>query len=396
METAVARAALVALALIGCHHARPTLYGEPVPDGCSADGPIGDEACMGWYVDRTKMLGKDEYEDRNLAHYVASVGERVVRATGDRRDWQFRVLDDSDPQAEANISTTVYITRGAIGRLRDEAELAALLGHEIGHVVAGHARDAIEEFNRGTSTSPRDVRAERDDEIQADELAVLFTARAGYDPRAVETMLRALAAGDPDEEDASDTHPRWTERLARVQAFAMQLPARGERRPKEYLAHIAHLVYGVDPRAVALGKTAGLFARAHVAVDFPRGWTGAVAYEGKISVVLPDDVSIVMYVIPRAAASTVKLEATREKVVDGVPVGNQLLVVTVTGDYGVAKTAAAVRAAVRAPTAAELAALVPRRVDLAAKRRLWPEPLSESKDLSDYGLSWVVPTASKK
>jgi len=380
MEVAVARAAAVALALTvaGCTH-QAMLYGEAVPSGCSADGPFGSEDCMGWYIDRLKMLDRAEYDDAGLARYVSSVGERVARATGDRRRWTFRLTDDADPQAEANISTTVYITRGALARLRDEAELAGMLGHEIGHVLGGHARDAVVEHGRGVRESSWDLQSQRDDEIQADELAVLFTQRAGYDPHAVESMLRALAAGEPadDPDRGADPHPRWTERLARIQAFAMHFHG-GERRAKEYLAQIQNLVVGDDPRNAKVLGNAVVFARTGLAIDLPEGWISTLGSDGGVGIDYRGDLTLRLAVRPARAKATIKSDPDHDSFFETAEGHGRLLVIEVDGKQGEV-LAKRVRRAVRPVRPDEVAKLEPHRIDLSAPRVLWPDPVVEEK-----------------
>jgi len=114
----VARPALVVFALIGCAHHHTMMYGEPAPEFCAAGPSTSDERCLGWLLDRVMMMSANDYEDRQLIAYVRSVGARLVAAAGDHRMWTVHVLDDPEVQANANISTTVYITRGALAKLR--------------------------------------------------------------------------------------------------------------------------------------------------------------------------------------------------------------------------------------------------------------------------------------
>src|SRR5262249_34408193 len=108
VEVAMGRAALWAVIIAACAHQ------APLP-----------ESVMAQAYDKLCLLPGVEYDDPALAAYVTQVGRRVVHANGDRRPWTFRVLDDDYVQAYAGVGTTAYLTRGALARLRSEAELAA-------------------------------------------------------------------------------------------------------------------------------------------------------------------------------------------------------------------------------------------------------------------------------
>jgi len=374
-------AALIALS--GCAHEK--LYGEPVPDGCHADSARGSEACMGWWIDRTKMLAYPELHDAELSRYVDRVANRVAHAAGDHREWHVRIVDIADVQAEANIWTTLYVTRGALTRMRDEAELAGVLGHEIGHVMAGHLRDAIIENARGVREQSRDLDSLRDDESQADELAVQYVGRAGYDVMGVERMLRAFAAGDPpdDPDRGGDPHPRWNPRIARVQAFAMHFHG-GETNVAEYARHVAGLAVGEDPRLDAvLGKTV-IFAKLGIAIDLPPGFTYAIAVDNAVSVSFNDDNDVSLRVI--AARGEPAMKFGPDHAFTTVRVRDQLFLIDATG-VDRADLVAKLRAAIRAPTTKELRKLVPQRLDATAKRALWPDAPPDS---TGPNLTWSM------
>lgn len=359
----MARAALVALAVTGCLHAPPT----------GAVCAQLTDRCVGHAIDQVMMTAYwNEYDDPALAAYVAGVGQRLLRAAGRTERWRFRVLDLADANGQANLDTTVYVTRGALARLRSEAELAGLLGHEIGHVLAGHGHEAIAESARRAPRSDGDrvLRAARDDEIQADELGVLLASRAGYEPRAVETMLRALAAGDTrTEPDPDDPHPGWVERLARVRAFAARLP-HGELGTRRYLAAISGLVVGEDPRELAIVDSTIVLARAGLAFELPPGTRAEPSSEG-LMFALGDGAGLIRPISSRFAhyLSAKRTADTWQWIARG-PRGAALVVVT---SAHPARTAAILQHAQRAPRADELAALHPSRVDLAAPRPLWPD-----------------------
>src|SRR5687767_101561 len=83
-------------------------------------------------------------QDQALQEYVQRVGATMA-AVSERPQlpWQFRVLDDAQPNAFALPGGYIYITRGLLGLMDSEAELASVLGHEIGHVTARHSVSMI-------------------------------------------------------------------------------------------------------------------------------------------------------------------------------------------------------------------------------------------------------------
>ncbi len=166
-----------------------------------------------------------------LEAYVRSVGERLVRAVDDpTRDWKFRVLDLDTVNAWAAPGGRVFVTRGLLVHLSSDAELAAVLAHEMGHVVAGHGRDFLTEAPPTSEYTPsllaRAAVFDRDEERQADEMAVRFMEAAGYDGRAMSSMLRALHRGaapsptSPNEHGWARRHPPLPVRLARAERTA--------------------------------------------------------------------------------------------------------------------------------------------------------------------------------
>jgi len=359
MEGAVVRAALAVLALTACaHHA---------PATCDARDTLAFDRCVGSALDQVMVTSGTwaEIDDPDLRSYVHTVGMRLVHAAGNQEDWTFRVVDDPDVSGESSFGNTIYVSRGALARLRDEAELAGLLGHEIGHVLAGHAHDGLIERTREVAVWTHD--RDRDDEIQADELAVMLTSRAGYDPGAVETMLRAIAAGSP-AGDESDVHPPMPERLLCLRAFTSQLPAGGTHDAAAFAVYTRRLVVSEDPRVVHVVGTAIILARAGLAIDMPHGSQAELASDQVVAAV--DGSAVIVKPITRELAHYISASSEPDK-----------LTLIRTGPHGAAMIAIAGPAPratlallhLRAPTHAELAALQPQLMDAAAPRKLWPE-----------------------
>lgn len=372
------RAAVLALAvaLAACASKPPMVLGERMPAGCTKK--THSERCIGWVFDRLLMaVVFKRYHDDQIADYVASIGARIAAANGDKRRWTFRVLDDADPQAYAGFNGTIYITRGALAVLRDESELAAVIAHEMGHTMAGHHRETIADWMRDVGETDlqkwRDLRYARDDEIQADERAVIFLGRAGYDPFAVERAFRAIAGwADDDDEDASDDrHPVWRERIIRVAALAARYPE-GERGTERYVARISKLVVGEDPRAIAIVDDAIVFDRAGIAIDLPAGSKSAVL-AGMAIVVLPNEVVGTVQLIDRTLAKEITTKA--ESFTATMPAGSLALAITVIkndeGNYDHVAEAKQLAAKARAPRPRELAQLHPMLFDVTKPRPYW-------------------------
>jgi hypothetical protein len=129
---------------------KTSFLGAPLPEACkSEDDPRLVDRCLGFILDRVMVAGFDVLGDSELTAYVSRIGARVAKATGDRdTEWTFRVMDEPAVQAYATVAGYIYVSRGALAHLRSEAELAALLAHEIG-LSSRSTRD----FSRSTFVS---------------------------------------------------------------------------------------------------------------------------------------------------------------------------------------------------------------------------------------------------
>ncbi len=208
--------------------------------------------------------------------YVSKVGQKVAAHT-ERPDisYKFFLLDDEMVNAFALPGGYVYVTRGLLAQAGSETELAAVLGHEVGHVTGRHS---AERYSRNVVTSLGAMvlsaaldsssasRAlglgsdlflksySRGQEHEADALGLRYLTNAGYHPDGMANFLTALNGntmlqnringGARQAPGWFSTHPLTTERIAQTVALAGQYPKQGLEGRDDYLTAIDGLVYG--------------------------------------------------------------------------------------------------------------------------------------------------------
>jgi beta-barrel assembly-enhancing protease len=175
---------------------------------------------------------------------VERVGARLVResvAAKSAYRFSFHVLADRRTvNAFALPGGPIFITEGLLGRLRTEGELAGVLGHEIGHVIARHSSERLAKqqltqglisavvVGSGDYTSAQiaqiagnmiNMRYGREDELESDALGIRIAFEAGYDPRAMAGVMEVLASasGGSKQPEFASTHPAPENRQARIQ-----------------------------------------------------------------------------------------------------------------------------------------------------------------------------------
>lgn len=248
------------------------------------------------------------YEGREAA-YVAEVGGRVARAAGQGDRCGFHVVNTDVVNAFTSPpGCHVYVTRGLLGLINSEDELAAVLGHEVGHVAANHSgkrqqRSTLATLGAlvlGAVTRSEDVARlasgfgqlnvlsySRGQELQSDQLAVRYLTGAGYSPYALADVIAALQGQEQLKQQVSgrqqkaapawaQTHPLHGDRIARALQHARAAGRGPEATPErhaEYLQRIDGLTWGDDPRqGFVLG---GRFVHPElgIAFDAPPGFT---------------------------------------------------------------------------------------------------------------------------
>jgi beta-barrel assembly-enhancing protease len=185
-----------------------------------------------------------EHPSAEAQALVDRVGERVVaQSDAGKTDWQYDFHLLADPQtvnAFALPGGQIFITAALLQKLQTEGQLAGVLGHEVGHVVARHSaqRMAKEQLTQGITGAVLvasggggearmaqmigqmvNMKYGREDELQSDSLGVRFMSQAGYDPRAmigVQEILSAEAGGQAPPEIMS-THPSAPNRIQTIE-----------------------------------------------------------------------------------------------------------------------------------------------------------------------------------
>lgn len=245
------------------------------------------------------------YQDPDLQRYVETIGMKLARASErPNLPWHFAVVDEPAINAFALPGGYIYLTRGILPFLHDEAQLAGVLGHEIGHVTARHSAQQYTKattagigvtllsifvpearpFQNITETAlgVMFLKHGRDDELQADGLGVQYTSKTGWNPHGVAGMLTTL--GRLDEASGSrkgvpnwlSTHPAPADRVTKVEAFIQKTPTAvgtsGITDEPDFNRRINGIIYGDSPSEGIVRGNAFLHRDLRLGLAFPQGW----------------------------------------------------------------------------------------------------------------------------
>ena len=261
---------------------------------CTVNPATGERSFTGLMsADEERRIGAEEhpklveafggkYDDPALQSYVTSIG-RLLHSTSEMRQQPFRfvVLDSPIVNAFALPGGYVHISRGLMALANDEAELAGVVAHEIGHVTARHTAQryshgmvaGLGAALLGAVTGVREVANlgqlaasayiqgySRDQEFEADQLGVRYLGRARYDPLAMSTFLGSMGAehrlalkiagqeGVNPGASLFSSHPRTADRVARAARDARASHAGAKARDRAlYLRKIDGMVWGDSP-----------------------------------------------------------------------------------------------------------------------------------------------------
>lgn len=271
------------------------------------------EIALGRQSSTQVMQEYKSYENPELQAYVQQIGERVA-SNSHRNDliYRFTVLDSREVNAFALPGGYIYITRGLLVYLNSEAELAAVLGHEIGHVTARHsvrqhsaAQMATIGATLGSILLPgMQTQAAsslvntlgtallrgygRDHELEADRLGAEYLAKGGYDSNAMLDVIRVLKNQELFDQELAkqegrearayhgvfSTHPDNDKRLQEVVAHAEKYKtATGSPESSDsFLYKLDNLVFGDSARDGIIRDGQFFHHDLGIGFEFPRGW----------------------------------------------------------------------------------------------------------------------------
>ena len=260
------------------------------------------------------------YDDTGLQEYVDMIGQKIAEKS-DRPElfYHFKVLDSPVINAFALPGGYIYITRGILAVLNNEAQLAGVLGHEAGHVTARHAVRQytqaqsyqalatlasifVPEFRSRELQQLADIAAVgiirgygREMEMESDRLGIKYSYNAGYNPKAVPDFLSVLKLVSKEQEDSFfhgffATHPDTARRIKVANMKAKNLVTK-EKSDKpvfntdKYLNQIEGLIYGENPKEGIINDRLFQHPVMRFEITYPEGWK---IYNNKAAVIAKD------------------------------------------------------------------------------------------------------------
>ncbi|MEX0690438.1 MAG: M48 family metalloprotease [Gemmatimonadales bacterium] len=291
------------------------------------------EIAMGREYDQVIVASIGLYPDPALQTYIQRLGAQLA-ATGERPNlpWTFRVVDDPTVNAFAVPGGFIYVTRGLMAHLNSEAELAAVVGHEIGHVTARHTVSQMSNQQlaglglgigsilssdvaryadvAGAAVGILFLKHSRDDEREADDLGLRYLRRGNFDPRAmpdVFVMLERVSAfhGGGRVPEWLATHPSPANRRENIANQIAALPqdfAGTTVNHESYIQRLDGQVFGVNPRE---GFTSGAVFQhpdLRFQIAFPQGWAVNNGKQAVVAVSEANDGAVELTMASEASA----------------------------------------------------------------------------------------------
>ncbi|UAL11552.1 M48 family metallopeptidase [Caulobacter segnis] len=230
--------------------------------GCAYNADLGRDQLLIVNDDSLARDGEKAWADTLRQSYVSkeprknarvqAVGQRVIAAAGlANRPWDYAVFLDEAPNAFVLPGGHVGVTVGLLALVQNDDQLAAVIGHEAGHVVAHHAAERVSQQTTsrillgiaGAAAGSTDLGKllkdhgddaakygvllpfSRKQELEADKLGVDFMARAGYRPREAVTLWKSMQALDEAQggksggDELGSTHPSDAVRISELERY---------------------------------------------------------------------------------------------------------------------------------------------------------------------------------
>jgi len=239
-----------------------------------------DEVKLGHQTDAEVIKEYGVFEDAKLTAYLNGFCQRLGKVSHrPQLSYRFKIVDASVVNAFAVPGGYVYFSRGILATLNDEAELAGVMGHEIGHIAARHSakqysKAQLAQLGLGVGTILIDspilsglaqlgagmlfLRFSRDNEREADDLGVEYASKTGYDATQLASFFETLERMNPGSDRSGlpgwfSTHPSPQNRVQVVRMRAIEWQQKLNLRDSKinrdsYLREIDGLMFGDDPR----------------------------------------------------------------------------------------------------------------------------------------------------
>src|SRR6476661_2987153 len=243
------------------------------------------------------------YNDPGVQQYVSAIGMKMAKASErPNLPWEFHVVNDASVNAFALPGGFIFVTRGLMTSINDEAELATVVGHEIGHVTNRHSVQQISKAQvaqlglgigsilssdiarmagaASTGLQLLFLKYSRDAETQADQAGFRYALGQNYDVREMANVFQTLErvsaqAGAGKTPEWLATHPDPGNRIQatqqRLDSLHRDLSNTIVNRD-QYLQHVQNMTYGEDPRQGFFEGTAFYHPDLRFQVTFPEGW----------------------------------------------------------------------------------------------------------------------------
>lgn len=261
---------------------------------------VSQEKAIGQQTDLEIRAQYGLVEDQRLVSYLNGIGQAIVPHTHrPELKYHFAILDTPVINAFAVPGGYIYVTRGILALISSEAELATILGHELGHISARHSLKRMSQMilvQTGLAVvSAVDKRLadiaglasvglqllflkySRDDEYQADSLGVAYSRRAGWSPVFMIDFFHSLEklgdlSGGRPLPGFLSTHPLTKDRIEKVKAMLTEEDTKLKINQNDYLQNLQDLVFGDDPRQGFVDKGKFYHPQLRFVFSIPEEW----------------------------------------------------------------------------------------------------------------------------